>query len=99
MPSPSASQQSVTDYFKSTSAYWRSIYSGDSLLPVIYQDRHDTALGWIQDLELPPGARILEVGCGAGLMTIALARCGYLVHAVDSTIAMLQMTRQDAADR
>src|SRR5262249_48040128 len=65
--------------------------------PAIYQDRHNTALGWIQDLGLHPGARILEVGCGAGLLTIALARGGYTVDALDSTMTMLQMTRNDAA--
>ena len=42
-------------------------------------------------------ARILEVGCGAGLITVALAQNGYTVDALDSTTAMLQMTRNDAA--
>jgi ubiquinone/menaquinone biosynthesis C-methylase UbiE len=95
--SPSASQQHVTDFFESTSAYWQTVYSDDRLLPTIYQDRHSTAHGWIQDLGLRPNARILEVGCGAGLLTVALARAGYTVDALDSTDAMLQMTRNGAA--
>src|SRR5262245_32412339 len=95
--SPSASQQYVTEFFESTSAYWRTVYSDDRLLPTIYQDRHSTALGWVQDLELRPTARILEVGCGAGLLTVTLARNGYTVDALDSTDAMRQMTRNDAA--
>jgi ubiquinone/menaquinone biosynthesis C-methylase UbiE len=93
----SASQQSVTDYFESTAAYWKAVYSDDRLLPIIYRDRHHTALGWIHDLGLRPDARILEVGCGAGLITIALAGDGYTVNALDSTMAMLQMTRDEAA--
>ena len=93
MHSPSGSRREVTEYFESTAAYWKELYSGDSLLPTIYKDRHNTALRWIQDLLLPPNARILEVGCGAGLVTLALARHGYSVHALDSTTAMLQMTR------
>src|SRR5262245_15843642 len=92
-----ASQRSVTDYFESTAAYWRTVYSDRRLLPAIYRDRHNTALGWIEGLDLHPGARVLEVGCGAGLITVALARNGYTVDALDSTLAMLQMTRSDAA--
>jgi ubiquinone/menaquinone biosynthesis C-methylase UbiE len=91
-----SSQRSVTDYFASTAAYWRTVYSDDKLLPHIYRDRYKTALGWIQGLDLHPGARILEVGCGAGLITVALARNGYTVDALDSTMAMLQLTRNDA---
>ncbi len=97
MHAPSASQQNVTDYFESTAVYWKTVYSDDKLLPNIYRDRHDTALGWIRGLDLHPGARTLEVGCGAGLITVALARNGYTVDALDSTMAMLQMTRNDAA--
>jgi ubiquinone/menaquinone biosynthesis C-methylase UbiE len=90
-------QQQVTGYFESAAAYWRSVYADDSLLPTIYQDRHATVLGWIHDLNLRPDARILEVGCGAGLVTVALAGSGYTVHAVDPTPAMLRMTRDAAA--
>jgi ubiquinone/menaquinone biosynthesis C-methylase UbiE len=97
MPSANTSQRSVTDYFASTAAYWKTVYSDDKLLPHIYQDRYNTALGWIQGLDLQPGARILEVGCGAGLIAVALARTGYTVDALDPTMAMLQMTRNDAA--
>jgi ubiquinone/menaquinone biosynthesis C-methylase UbiE len=94
-----SSQQQVNDYFESTAAYWKNIYFDDNLLPAIYQDRHNTALGWIRDLDLPPNARILEVGCGGGLASIALARNGHMVDALDVTTVMLQMTRNDAADQ
>jgi ubiquinone/menaquinone biosynthesis C-methylase UbiE len=96
MPSASASQKDVTDYFESAADYWKKIYSDNRLLPAIYQDRHNTALRWIQPLNLHPSARILEVGCGAGLMTAALACNGCMVDALDSTLAMLQTTRNEA---
>nr|UXE44177.1 ubiquinone biosynthesis O-methyltransferase, mitochondrial [uncultured bacterium] len=93
------SQQKVNDYFESTAAYWKNVYFDNKLLPAIYQDRHNTALGWIRELDLPRDARILEVGCGAGLTTIALARDGYAVDALDSTPVMLQITRNDAVEQ
>ena len=86
-------------YFESAATYWKKIYSGDRLLPAIYRDRHNTALRWVCRLDLPSHARILEVGCGAGLITVALARNGHTVDAMDSTAAMLEVTRKGAAHR
>src|SRR5215831_15165047 len=89
-------QLEVNAYFESSSAYWQNIYSENQLLPKIYQDRHNTTLAWIRRLGLRMEARILEVGCGAGMMSLALARDGYTVDAMDSTPAMLHITEQNA---
>ena len=92
-------QRRVNEYFESSSDYWNEIYSGDKLLPTIYQDRHNTALDWIRKLGLRADARVLEIGCGAGLITVALAGEGHTVDAMDTTTAMLQMTRRHAVHR
>src|SRR5262245_6783797 len=89
-------QQSVNDYFESSRVDWERIYFENRLLPTIYQDRHNTALRWISELGLRTNARILEIGCGAGLLSIALAKNGYTVDAMDATAAMLSMTRKNA---
>jgi ubiquinone/menaquinone biosynthesis C-methylase UbiE len=89
-------QQKVNDYFESSAAYWRQVYSGGFLLSAIYRARQKMTLRWISRLGLPAAARILEVGCGAGLTTVALARNGYTVDALDSTTAMLRMTHKKA---
>lgn len=89
-------QEEVDRYFNSSASYWHDIYHSGSLLPIMYRDRHQAALAWVDALGLAPGTRVLEIGCGAGLMTAALAQRDYLVEAIDSSAEMLQMTRREA---
>src|SRR5438105_7547456 len=91
-------QQQVNAYFQSSSDYWRRIYETRDLLPLIYQARHAAVLEWLAQLRLPQTSKILEVGCGAGMLTSDLARLGYSVEAVDSVPAMVELTRQGAID-
>lgn len=95
-PGGAGQQQQVDEYFRSSAGYWRRIYHDEALLPVIYRDRHEAALRWVDEAGLPAGAQVLEVGCGAGLMTVALARRGYAVQAIDSTQEMVDMARREA---
>ena len=85
-----------SSYFRSVAAYWESIYQDESLTARIYQERKDVALRWIEDLSLPPGARVLDLGCGAGYTAVALARQGYRVDALDGAQTMLDMTASRA---
>lgn len=43
----------------------------------------------IEELKLPPGIRILDVGCGTGRHSVELAKRGYLVTGVDLSSGML----------
>lgn len=45
----------------------------------------------------PPPARVLDIGCGAGRVTLALAPRGYAVDGLDITAAMVQAARALAA--
>ncbi len=57
---------------------------------------------WLADVRLPPdffrGKRVLDVGCGSGRWTYALASLGAEVTAVDITDAAVEITRE-VADR
>jgi ubiquinone/menaquinone biosynthesis C-methylase UbiE len=99
MAASRTAQQRVDAYFRTASSYWRDIYRDAGLEGMIYQYRRRTGLAWIEALGLPAGARILEVGCGAGLTACALARAGYRVEAVDSVPEMLELTRQTALEK
>lgn len=52
----------------------------------------------IEELGLPAGARILDVGCGTGRHAVELARRGFSVTGLDVSAAMLAQAAQ-AADR
>ena len=47
---------------------------------------------------VPPGARVLDAGCGTGRVAIELARRGYDAVGVDSDASMLDVARTNAPD-
>lgn len=63
----------------------------------IYRKRRAVALALTDRLGLPPGSKVLEVGCGAGVTAVALAERGYRVEALDSVGAMVCQTQRLAA--
>jgi magnesium-protoporphyrin O-methyltransferase len=54
----------------------------------------DTLLSWLPD-DLR-GARVLDAGCGTGAMTVALARRGAHVHAIDISPSLIELARDRA---
>lgn len=51
-----------------------------------------------RELGLPPGARVLDLGCGLGWYAIELARRGYDVTALDWSVPYLQEARRRAEE-
>jgi 2-polyprenyl-3-methyl-5-hydroxy-6-metoxy-1,4-benzoquinol methylase len=51
----------------------------------------------VEELALPPGCRILDVGCGVGRHAIPLASRGYHVTGIDISEGMLAEARKRAA--
>lgn len=50
----------------------------------------------VAQLGLPSGARILDVGCGFGRHSIALAEYGYALTGIDSSAAMIAAAKERA---
>lgn len=97
-PPSTARQESVTAYFESRAAYWDDIYHQRDLHSVIYQKRFDAVMQMVDQFSLPLGSHILDLGCGAGVYSVALAKRGFVVEAVDVSPAMLERTRRHAAE-
>jgi len=89
-------RKAVETFFQDRSCYWRDVYQTDTLSAFIYRARQSAVLSMVDKLGLPQWSHILEVGCGAGLTTVALANRGYRVNAVDTVEDMLDLTRQAA---
>jgi len=90
-------QQKLVDaHFQLHAAQWRKVYTEASTEGAIYRERSAAVLRWVDDLAMPRVDRVLEIGCGAGVIAVALARRGYLVEAVDSVADMLSATRRCA---
>jgi 2-polyprenyl-3-methyl-5-hydroxy-6-metoxy-1,4-benzoquinol methylase len=89
-------QKFVDEHFNAESTFWRDVYRRKDVLGSIYRLRQVVALGYVNELGLAKTARVLEIGCGAGLVAVAVARKGFTVEAVDHAHAMIELTQRHA---
>ena len=95
--SANAEGKCVTAYFEATALNWHTMYSRKDLWGAIHQHRLTRFMAWVDKLGLPRGTRVLDVGCGAGLATVALAKRGFLVESIDAAPSMIELARKNAA--
>ena len=86
----------VQQYFRADAFFWKDVYAQSSLNGEIYRERRAGVLRLVDRLNLPSGARVLDVGCGAGTTSVAIAKRGLRVEAVDAAPEMVDLTRQAA---
>lgn len=91
-------QVQVNVYFQMQSSFWKDIYTQGDVYAEIHQQRYARVLSWVEQLNLARGTQALDIGCGAGFLTLALAERGFRVRAIDSVEAMLTQTRQHAEE-
>jgi ubiquinone/menaquinone biosynthesis C-methylase UbiE len=100
-----AVQRAVDRHFDAAAGYWHSVYDAGDLQGRVYRRRMEVALAWAAELgPAGPGAEALDAGCGAGLMSVELARAGLTVSATDASPGMVAgatrlMAEQGVADR
>jgi ubiquinone/menaquinone biosynthesis C-methylase UbiE len=96
-PSPGI-QKNVNTHFDATVAYWHEVYADANLQGVIYQQRQAAVLSYVDDAKLQAHARVLEIGCGAGHVTVKLAERDMQVTAVDASPGMVELAARQASE-
>jgi ubiquinone/menaquinone biosynthesis C-methylase UbiE len=91
-------QKLVDEFFDTNVTYWSDTYKGKDIDGIIYQRRQAVALDYVDELRLQRSARVLEIGCGAGFMSTALAKRGFSVEAIDHSQAMIELTQKRARE-
>ncbi|GAB4332516.1 MAG: class I SAM-dependent methyltransferase [Dehalococcoidia bacterium] len=79
---------------------WQAFYDGHApfYLQNVFTRNTLAEVDLIVDLfRLPAGARVVDVGCGAGRHAVELARRGYMVTGVDISAGMLDEARRLAS--
>ena len=85
----------IRDHFESRAERWNSVYAGTDLNSVNIQLRQTYALEYVDSLGLKPGARVLDLGCGAGLTVVQLLMRDFEVVACDVSAGMLDLAREN----
>jgi ubiquinone/menaquinone biosynthesis C-methylase UbiE len=92
-------QKLVNSHFDTVSSYWAKVYErDDDVNAAIFQQRLKLVLELVNSVALPRHRRVMEIGCGAGHATVALAGAGYRVDAIDAVQAMVDATRARAVE-
>lgn len=91
-------QNVINAHFRNSVSTWDEIYQHTSELGFMVQGRHTLVLDWVRELALSLDEKILDIGCGAGLTSVALAQRGHSVVAADSVLNMLRRTLEHAVE-
>ena len=92
-------QKLVDERFNAESLFWTEAYWRTDVFGVNIRRRQAVALRYVEGLSLPKNARVLDGGCGAGFMAIALAQRGFMVDAIDHASAMIELTQSHAKQK
>ncbi|MCJ7646135.1 methyltransferase domain-containing protein [bacterium] len=73
--------------------YWESIYGRQDFYGVSLRKRMAQALSWLDNLNLRKNSKILDVGCGAGVMAKKVANRGYEIFGMDYSYNMIKKAK------
>lgn len=95
-PGGGGAPPAVDRHFDAAARYWAEVYGAADVQGLVYRRRMEVAAQWAAELAptaLEGPAEALDVGCGAGLMSVELARLGLTVTATDASAGMIRTAR------
>ena len=94
MPTPMTTTSAMSALKTRLKATWES---GDYGVFATYLEKG--ALEFFDRVNIPSGVRLLDVGCGAGQLTLPAARKGIQVTGLDLAANLVQQARTKAAEQ
>lgn len=82
-------------YYRSKSSVYNERYSVRANGDLLWV-RHNAILDMVQGWSLPRKSRLLDLGCGPGMLTRDLAKMGYRGTGLDASPAMIEHSSQQA---
>lgn len=88
----------VEKYFSASAQEWQDLYARPKRVnDLVLANRRNVAVQWTSEY-VAPGGRVLDAGCGAGLVALDLAERGFFVHGMDIAEPMLELARRRFRD-
>lgn len=95
-PKPNTDRKDiVSHHFDRSTQHWNDVYEGESLEALHLRQRKERVLSSIDSIGLSTGAKALDLGCGAGMTTLALLQKGFHVDAFDMSENMLGVAKRN----
>lgn len=82
-------ERKISDFFTRTCDYWHHLYDGASFLSMHMADRKRIVLELLSKYANGRKLRVLDLGCGTGILTRSLLKDGHAVAALDCSRQML----------
>jgi ubiquinone/menaquinone biosynthesis C-methylase UbiE len=90
-------QNPVFSHFNDRADYWKDIYSQETFPGYALRKRRECVLELCR--KTAPGGSLLDIGCGAGSFTHALAKEGYAATGIDLAPQMVESAKKEAQSR
>jgi ubiquinone/menaquinone biosynthesis C-methylase UbiE len=87
----SSLKENAIEYFRTKSRIYNERYSVRASGDLLWV-RHNAIVEFARKWHLPPGSRVMDLGCGPGLLTRDLASLGYSGVGLDSSPSMIELS-------
>lgn len=90
--------EAIESSFESKAKMWQDLYKNPQRAnDVVLINRMEIAVDLLKE-QLSAGARVLDAGCGPGVVAKRLAESGFIVHGVDIASKMIDFCKETFAD-